>query len=511
MIVGRLLEYLNPIAHLGKKNYSYFFPAITTIIIYACIEAIAQIVLSDPNDIGIYVIFVSIVLIIYFSFRDGVRGGLIASSLTIVYYFFILSTHLYTTSEMIAGIEATLILGFFYYLLAGIIGWLKQTIDTLIENEANERKRLQKIVQQLPVGVIITDKNGRIVLTNKQLEVVLGEKVPLGFVVGKESFMDARYKDKPLHPSQTPLAQVLQTKKSMIKKEITIYRKDKKNVHVLVNASTIKNNNGTIIAAVSIIDDITHKKELEIRKDDFVNMASHELKTPITSLRLYVDVLSKYSRITDTRKKNIIESIQSQTERLQGLVNDLLDVSRLQTGKLHYKKEEFRIDQLIEEIVADLQATTEHELLFVSKKKALVLADRFRIYQVIVNFITNAIKYSPEQEKIIVRLMVSGDTVTVSVQDFGIGVSKDQQKKIFDRLYQVTDSHARTFPGLGMGLYISKAIIKKHNGSIWVESIPEKGSTFYFSLPIVRKKERATATAKRRTIRVVPSRLYEKN
>ena len=157
----------------------------------------------------------------------------------------------------------------------------------------------------------------------------------------------------------------------------------------------------------------------------------------------------------------------------------------LQTGKLVFTKEEFRIDTLIEEIIDVLQdSAVDKKIIFTKKLPLIVLADRFRIYQVITNLITNAIKFSNQGERIIVSLQKQDDKAVVSIQDFGIGVAKEQQKKIFERLYQVNDEKVKTFPGFGMGLYISKEIIKKNKGSIWVESELGKGATFYFSLPI---------------------------
>ena len=152
------------------------------------------------------------------------------------------------------------------------------------------------------------------------------------------------------------------------------------------------------------------------------------------------------------------------------------------------RKEDFTINELISETVAGLQETAQtRKITFSATKSIQLYGDRFRLYQVLTNLLTNAIKYSQEGGVIKVKLTNSHDKATVSVKDSGIGIPKDQQKKIFDRLYQVTDAKEKTFPGLGMGLYISKEIIRRHRGSIWVESEKDKGSTFYFSLPLKRK------------------------
>ncbi len=148
---------------------------------------------------------------------------------------------------------------------------------------------------------------------------------------------------------------------------------------------------------------------------------------------------------------------------MKELVNDLLDVSRIQTGKLNFSKEKFKLNELIAETIDGLQGTTNNQpLLYKSKQSFEVFADKFRICQVLTNLITNASKYSPENTAIVI------------------------QAKIFERLYQVTDVTEKTFPGLGMGLYISKEIIKRHRGNIWVEGEKGKGSTFYFSLALAK-------------------------
>ena len=135
-----------------------------------------------------------------------------------------------------------------------------------------------------------------------------------------------------------------------------------------------------------------------------------------------------------------------------------------------------------------LQGTVEQHIVYEKTKPLHVFVDRFRIDQVLTNLITNAAKYSPRDKEILIKIKKEGDKVIVSVKDFGIGIEKDQQKRVFDRLYQVTDEKEKTFPGLGMGLYISKEIVKRHKGTIWVESQKGHGSTFFFSLPFSKNK-----------------------
>ena len=487
-MLNQALTYLNPIERLGVKRYSFVFPLIANLALIILSELYAYGIARDPMGVGVYIIFLNVAFIIYFAFRDGIRGGFISSVFSIVYYFYIIYTRHFKGAQFNSGIDTTIILGVLYFLLAGIIGWLKQTIDALIEREADEKRRLQAIVDQLPVGVLITDNNGRLTHRNKQIDAILGMKMPLGFRIGKDTLTNNTIDGKLINPSHAPLAQALAKGKSVVGKEFVFERSDKKHVFLQISSSPIYNKNGKIIAAASITNDITPLKEMEARKDDFVNMASHELKTPITSMKLYIDLLLKKLKThEDERTVKTLNGIKYQTEKLQELVSDLLDVSRIQTGKLTFKKETFKINTLIEETVDGLQGMSPHNINYITKTPVIVYADRFRIYQVLTNLITNAIKYSPGKEAIIIRLKRANGKAIVSIQDFGLGITKEEQSKIFERLYQVIDSKEKTFPGLGMGLYISKEIIKRHRGTIWVESTKGKGSTFYFSLPMGSK------------------------
>jgi PAS domain S-box-containing protein len=390
-------------------------------------------------------------------------------------------------------------LAFLYFLLSAIIGWLKQRIDTLIDQEkearlqAEEGKvRLQTVLDQLPVGVLLADIEGKLE-GNKQLEKILGEKIKITLEKDVDYIFSHAFRvNKSLPQKDWPIIRALTRGEIIQDQEVEFIRSDKKTLHLKVNAAPIKNRNKRIISAVSTLYDVTQEKELEQRKDDFINMASHELKTPITSMKLYIDLLlSRIKSYDDEKATKTLSSIKSQTEKLQGLVNDLLDVSRIQTGKLHFNNEVFSINTLIQETIELLQdITRKHTILFHNKSDIFVFGDRFRIYQVFTNLITNAIKYSPEGGKIIVHVRKEGEKATVSVQDFGIGIAKEQKNKIFERLYQVSDTKTNTFPGLGMGLFISKEIIKRHKGRIWVESVKGKETTFFFSLPIKNVKSK---------------------
>jgi PAS domain S-box-containing protein len=243
------------------------------------------------------------------------------------------------------------------------------------------------------------------------------------------------------------------------------------------------NNTEAILLA---FEDITDRKQLEKQKDDFIGIVSHELKTPLTSIKIFSQMLEiDLKRNKDTKGLAFLEKMTSQIEKLTQLMASFTNVYKIQTGKLTLRKEEFDIEDLISSVIADFQyTTTTHTIDHKRQVNLTVKADKERITQVVINLISNAIKYSPTQKKIIVSANKDKNNVIVSVQDFGSGIPKVEQKKIFDRFYRISQKKESKISGLGLGLYISSEIINQHKGKIWVDSHNGKGSIFHFSLPI---------------------------
>ena len=228
--------------------------------------------------------------------------------------------------------------------------------------------------------------------------------------------------------------------------------------------------------------------ELMHRKDDFLSIASHELKTPVTSLKAYAQLLQMDAQgSNDTRKEVMFAKMDAQVDKLTALINDLLDTSKMQNGKLIYNKISFRLNDLVKEIITEMQtAITSHIIILEEDAQLEVCADRDRVGQVVNNLLSNAIKYCPDCKKLVVAIEKGEQMAVCSVQDFGNGINKEQQHKIFERFYRVTGKNFNTYPGLGLGLYIAKEIVDRHNGRIWFESEIGKGTTFYFSLPLAK-------------------------
>jgi PAS domain S-box-containing protein len=233
------------------------------------------------------------------------------------------------------------------------------------------------------------------------------------------------------------------------------------------------------------IEDITDRREIERRKDDFLSIASHELKTPLTTIKGLVQVMQRMvpPEVSD-KFKAILDKTAMYIDRLNNLIAELLDVSRIQTGNIELHKELFHFDKAVHEAVDAIRAAAKsHEIQVIGSTNEQISADESHIVQVINNLLSNAIKYAPDQKEIIIYLSRVSNFVKFSVKDNGMGIKQEDQKKIFDRFYRVGEIQQR-FPGMGIGLYICDQIIKNHGGSLWVESEPGEGSTFSFTLPL---------------------------
>lgn len=224
-------------------------------------------------------------------------------------------------------------------------------------------------------------------------------------------------------------------------------------------------------------------------RDDFISVASHELKTPVTTVKIFTQVLLQHCLQTgDDRAVQYLLKMDKNLDKLTKLIYDLLNISKIQSGRIDFNKKYFDIDRMVRENVEALQSGAKHEIKIEGRLDDKVYGDEDRIAQVLINLLSNAIKYSPKADKIIVHLKKNSHEVSICVEDFGIGMSEEHLPKIFDRFYRVFDTTNKTFPGLGIGLYIVKEIITRHNGKLWVESDSGTGSKFYFSLPVRKVK-----------------------
>ncbi|HEX6848768.1 MAG TPA: PAS domain S-box protein, partial [Chitinophagaceae bacterium] len=248
-------------------------------------------------------------------------------------------------------------------------------------------------------------------------------------------------------------------------------------------AIPFKDKQGNITAWIGTNIDIhERKKELE-KKDEFISVASHELKTPLTSLKGYIQLMEFQEDLSEASKIYVTKAASS-INKLQHLIDELLDASKIKAGKLKFKKEDFNLTELVNLCLEN--STYMYPSYKIGKdlqSDIIVNGNAERLEQVLMNLISNAVKYSPNKKEIIVRAEKKNNSAVVSVIDFGIGMAKSDQELIFERFYRA-NGHESTMPGLGMGLYISSEIIKEHNGEISVRSKLHEGSVFSFSLPL---------------------------
>lgn len=221
-------------------------------------------------------------------------------------------------------------------------------------------------------------------------------------------------------------------------------------------------------------------------RDDFISMASHELKSPITSQKLYIQALEQLIKTKkDEKSEHYVHMIGVQTDRMIRLINDLLNIAKIRAGKLTMNNTLFNLMNAISEVIEEIQtADTSHTIIVKGKSTKPIHADRERIVQVLTNLLSNAIKYSPRAKKVLVTITEKKNKVKVDVRDYGIGIGKADQKKLFTKYFRAAGTNEQTYKGFGMGLFIVSEIIKQHKGKIWVKSTKGKGSTFTFSLPL---------------------------
>lgn len=235
-----------------------------------------------------------------------------------------------------------------------------------------------------------------------------------------------------------------------------------------------------------LVIDITEQKEDELRKNDFIGMVSHELKTPLTSLSAIIQMLNSKAKGNDDKfTAGALDKAYIQAKKMSAMINGFLNISRLESGKMHINKQEFNLNELLSDMVEETRLTAASHLITLhTAKHVAVVADQDKIASVISNLLSNAVKYSPRGTTIEVRCKTDGKMAIVSVTDEGLGIKQQDIDKLFDRYYRVESSNTRNISGFGIGLYLSAEIIQRHDGKIWVESEVDKGSKFYFTLPL---------------------------
>jgi len=244
-----------------------------------------------------------------------------------------------------------------------------------------------------------------------------------------------------------------------------------------------------VVKWVGTFTDIDESKQIEKKKDEFIGIASHELKTPLTTIKAYFQLLERTLNSKTEPVKSYIHKTSEQLNKLTGLVADLLDISRTESGKMQFQKEWFSFHPLLLRTIETIeQIHPDYQIKVRNYVDVSIFADQNRIEQVLINYLTNAVKYSPHEKEIEIRSEIENGNLVVRVKDFGVGIAKEKQRNIFKKFFRAEES-AERFQGLGIGLYICSEILKRHGGTYGVKSEPGKGSEFCFTLPLNPEKE----------------------
>jgi PAS domain S-box-containing protein len=252
------------------------------------------------------------------------------------------------------------------------------------------------------------------------------------------------------------------------------------------NGKAYYNEDHKPIYVTGTILDITEQRQDEQRKNDFIGMVSHELKTPLTTLTALIQMLGqKANRANDDFSTGVLARAGKQVKTMNAMINGFLNVSRLESGKIQLVKKTFNLEELLSDVIEEFKLIAiTHHIQVTSVERISVFADYDKIVSVFTNFLTNAIKYSPKGQQIDVVCKVCGNKAQVSVKDEGMGIKPEDLQRLFERYYRVESVENQHIAGFGLGLYLSAEIIKRHDGEIWAESENGAGSTFYFSLPL---------------------------
>ncbi len=330
----------------------------------------------------------------------------------------------------------------------------------------------KELLDEVLDGIVVTNSATKVLYANAAAEQILK--------VSHDKLARINLVDL-VHPNDRSkvkkYAEILKTKKSMVTVR-KLMRGDGKYIYIERRTRLLPDG-----YQLSVFRDITEQKEFEQRRDMFVSIASHELRDPLSSIKLYTNLLLQISRHwpNATEAADIFAKIQNQIDRQAMLIEDLLSLSRIQTGKLAFRMDWFNLKKLVDEAVFHIHSITKR-VYNVSAKgnpQTLVFGDKNRIYQVLINLLSNAAKYSSPPDEIQIAVEDLKDSQRVSVKDSGVGIRKEDMGRIFERYYRVNEE---TTPGLGIGLFLSREIIERHAGTLNVKSTPGAGSTFTFTV-----------------------------
>lgn len=359
----------------------------------------------------------------------------------------------------------------------------------LLDESQRRASELQAVLDNMVDGVVVVNAQREIVLANSAILKLLGFR-SIGQMLGKmpklASYLRLRHPDgKPLTSDEMAMTQALEGEIVTNQDEVMFNRMTRKEVFVRVSAAPIKLRDENVSGAIIVIKDVTDIIDMNRLKDQFITVAAHELKTPIGIMKGYAQALLRTVEDMPPERRWILDAINRGADRIDRIVQDLLDISRLTRGELELAVEGIDLAELAEEVVHRMAlTTTKHRMMLSRLEPVIVQGDRARLEQVLSDLIDNAIRYSPKGGDIQVEVTVKDKKAIVSVKDQGVGITKEKQERIFERFYRAHTGTMYDYGGLGIALYMAKEVISRHGGKLWFESVENGGSTFHFSLPL---------------------------
>ncbi|MBI2868871.1 MAG: mechanosensitive ion channel [Chloroflexi bacterium] len=348
-------------------------------------------------------------------------------------------------------------------------------IEALIKEVTSQRDEIQAILTSMAEGIIVLDPANRIVSLNPAAERFLGRTAEELAGRNIDPYLQ-------LAPGETTAVLARQAAGSVfpLKRRVG-------DLVLSVNIGAVKGQSGRTICA---IQDITELDRLDRMKTEFVSMVSHELRTPLTSIKGYVEmVLAREAGDINDEQRSYLEVARSNTDRLIVLVNDLLDISRIEAGKVELNLRPVALQEIVESVALSFRNLIEEKAMSLTldmpETPLRVLADGSRLAQVLTNLLSNARNYSPRGASITVRGRIADAQVRVDVRDTGIGISEEDQKRIFTKFFRADNPATRQVSGTGLGLSVARSLVEMQGGRIWVDSAPGQGSTFSFTVPLL--------------------------
>lgn len=365
--------------------------------------------------------------------------------------------------------------------------------DIQVEKEKiNEQKIiLDSILTNLPVGVSLSLTDGRIMMINRSGTRVLGRVIDPNTT--KDNFTEiyrlCKHDGTPYPSDEIPFNIVLKEGKACTKDDIYVNKQDGITAILRITCVPIRNAKNQIASIVSLFEDITHDKDVDRMKTEFISLASHQLRTPLSAIKWFSEMLiGGDAGELSVEQKDFAKNIVDSTKRMIDLVNSLLNISRIESGRIIVDSQPTDLKELLSGIVNELQVKVQkkHQNLVVSvhDKLPIINLDPKLIRQVYLNFLTNAIKYSPVGGEVSVFVSLKDNEVISQITDSGYGIPKAEQYKMFQKFFRATNVAKIETDGTGLGLYLVKAIIESSKGKVWFQSEEGKGTTFWFSLPI---------------------------